>query len=150
MRSLLIGLLVWVTYPLYQLYAIILLAIVGMFLVDKFILVLLCWVYSLRWDRTGLGSVAILTATTLAISFTLWYHIFGQVRLRILRIYYHLRGVRVSDHKKKKVVVHKPKSSQVVPLNSDNTLPQQTTITENNMPLNTITEVDSPIESGRS
>lgn len=35
----------------------------------------------------------------------------------MLRVYYHLRGVKLSDHKKKKVLIHRPKSSQVVPLN---------------------------------
>jgi len=37
--------------------------------------------------------------------------------LRFQRAYYHIRGVRVSDHLKKKIKIHRPKSSQVVPLN---------------------------------
>jgi hypothetical protein len=38
--------------------------------------------------------------------------------LRILKVYYHIRGVRVSDHLKKKIKIHRPKCSQVVPLNA--------------------------------
>lgn len=113
-----ICLLVWVTYPLYQLYGLIFLTILGMFLVDYFVLVITCWIYSLRWDRTGLGSIVVLTIVVFVISAVLWLKIFSQIRLRVLKLYYHIRGVRVSDHLKKKIKIHRPKNSQVVPLNA--------------------------------
>ena len=88
-----------------------------MFSIDNYILVVTCWVYSLRWDRTGLSSIIVLSFVTLAISARLWLNILQQMRLRLLRIYFHLRGVKVSDHLKKKAKMHQPKSSQVLPLN---------------------------------
>jgi len=110
-----------------------LIATLATFIVDSYCLIIICWVYSLRWDRTGISSVAIITLSALGISLTLWYHIIYQAGLRILRVYYHLRGVRVSDHKKKKAIIHKPKSSQVVPLKSSSisSIPQQTSLVEN-------------------
>ena len=82
-----------------------------MFSVDYYILVVTCWVYSLRWDRTGLSSIIVLSVVTLAIIARLWLNILQQMRLRMLRIYFHLRGVKVSDHLKKKAKMHQPKSS---------------------------------------
>lgn len=74
-RSILVGLLIWVTFPLIQLYGILLICLFGMLLVDKYIIVIYCWVYSLRWDRTGASSIATLSLVVLVISFRLWFEI---------------------------------------------------------------------------
>lgn len=68
LRALLAGIIVWVNFPLYQLYALLLLSTIGMFVVDSNILICYVWVMSLRWDDTGISSLVVLALTSLSIS----------------------------------------------------------------------------------
>lgn len=68
LRTLLACIIVWVNFPLYQLYALLLLSKIGMFVVDSNILICYVWVMSLRWDDTGISSLVVLALTSLGIS----------------------------------------------------------------------------------
>jgi hypothetical protein len=83
LRSILAWITVWVTFPLYQLYALLLLSTVGMFVLDGNILVCYIWVMSLRWDDTGLSSLAVLALTSLVISVKLMLPIIEQSAIRL-------------------------------------------------------------------
>ena len=115
LRSVLAWITVWVTFPLYQLYALLLLSTIGMFVLDGNILVCYIWMMSLRWDDTGLSSLAVLALTSLAISVKLMLPIIEQSAIRLRKFY--TRCKKRSITQKKTGMIHKPKSSQVVPLN---------------------------------
>lgn len=82
-RTLLLGLITFVPYDVYQLLGLVLLAFILTIFQNKWFITCVWYVLALRWDMTGLTGVLLLTATVVALGSEVWLLLATKIYWRI-------------------------------------------------------------------